>query len=194
MSRRKSPEALYIESKLKNDHNLRYADLVKMPDYAYDIENAYFNTVKSRFRKVTAEKAFAVVPQVAEVASEDVSDFEPEYDEQASKLIPSLDPYFAITEEGNNFIGLVQSMSRVNNLNIRLVGPAGCGKTSFATQYAAKNNYPCLIMDCANVREPRDWFGYRTFDPVTKEIVWHESLFVKMVETAHSVIVLDELN
>jgi len=194
MSRRKSPEALYIESKLKNDHNLRYADLVKMPDYAYDIENAYFNTVKSRFRKVTAEKAFAVVPQVAEFDSEDVSDFEPEYDEQASKLIPSLDPYFAITEEGNNFIGLVQSMSRVNNLNIRLVGPAGCGKTSFATQYAAKNNYPCLIMDCANVREPRDWFGYRTFDPVTKEIVWHESLFVKMVETAHSVIVLDELN
>ena len=49
-------------------------------------------------------------------------------------------------------------------------------------------------MDCANVREPRDWFGYRTFDPVTKNIVWHESLFVKLIEIPHSVIVLDELN
>ena len=200
MSRRKSPESLYIESKLKENFNIRYADLVKLPDYDFDIENAFFNTVKSRFRKVVAERAFdqSTNDKFDETGvvyeTEDTNDFEPEYNEQTAKLIPSVDPFYAITEEGQNFISLVQLLSRINNFNIRLVGPAGCGKTSFATQYAAKNGYPCLIMDCANVREPRDWFGYRTFDPVTKNIVWHESLFVKLIEIPHSVIVLDELN
>ncbi len=192
MSRRKSPEAIYIESKLRFNPALRFADLVKMPDYTFDIENAFFNTVKSRYRKSKAETAF--VSSDIDTPSQTIEEFEPEYDEEMLKLIPSVDPYFAMTDDARNISDLVQTLSRVNNFNIRLVGPAGCGKTSFAVQYAARNGYPCLVMDCANVREPRDWFGYRKFDPVTKEIVWHESLFVKLLECPHSVIILDELN
>jgi nitric oxide reductase NorQ protein len=84
-------------------------------------------------------------------------------------------------------------MSDSKNVNVRLVGPAGCGKTSFASQYAAKYNLPIMVVNCANVREPRDWFGYRKLDQ-DKNLVWHESLFVRMLETPNAVIVLDETN
>jgi len=181
MPRPKSPEAEYIESKLRENKDLRYQDLVKLSDYRFTIENNFFNTVKSRFKRIS-------------FFQEEKTESTYDYSEEMQNLIPSLDPYFAYSENCSVIMDLVDNLSRVGNINVRLVGPAGCGKTSFATQYAAKNQLPCLIMDCANVREPRDWFGYRKFDPVSKEIVWHESLFVKVLETPHSVILLDELN
>ena len=116
------------------------------------------------------------------------------YSKEVRDLIPEVDPNFIVSGSSEGFISLVRMRSQMEGINVRLVGPAGCGKTSFATHYAAISKLPCLIMDCANVREPRDWFGYRTLDPVTKEIVWHESLFIKMIETPGTVIVLDELN
>lgn len=186
MPRPKSPECEYIENKLKENPNLRFNDLVKFDDYTFSIENNFFNTVKSRFKRCALEAVFEnkLLP-----ASSDY-----EYSEEMQKLIPSLDPYFAQTKNFDTIISLVGNLSRIDNVNIRLVGPAGCGKTSFAMQYAAKNQLPCLVMDCANVREPRDWFGYRKLDPVTKDIIWHESLFVRVLETPHSVIILDEIN
>jgi predicted ATPase len=43
--------------------------------------------------------------------------------------------------------------------NVNLIGPHGCGKTELAIQFAAaRHGRPLLIMDCANLREARDWF------------------------------------
>ncbi len=76
--------------------------------------------------------------------------------------------------------------------NIRLIGPSGCGKTSIGQWLAQETNRPILIMDCAVVREARDWFGFRTVSNNT--VIWQDTEFVRTVEAGNAVIVLDELN
>ena len=76
--------------------------------------------------------------------------------------------------------------------NLRLIGPTGCGKTSIGQWLAQETQRPSLIMDCAVVREPRDWFGYRTI--VNSQIQWVDSTFVRTIEAGNAIVILDELN
>jgi nitric oxide reductase NorQ protein len=76
--------------------------------------------------------------------------------------------------------------------NLRLIGPTGCGKTSIGQWLAQETQRPSLIMDCAVVREPRDWFGYRTI--VNGQIQWVDSAFVRTIEAGNAIVILDELN
>jgi len=187
------------------------------------INQAFFNSVKARWQKSRSGGVATAAPvasnsysqaassvfnngaaglrnaiPVQEVVEDSVSHlFETvnhSYSSDIEEMIPQVDDNFVFTDDNKAIIGLVQQHSKVKTVNVRLVGPAGCGKTSFAINYAAHRKSPALVMDCANVREPRDWFGYRTLDPATKNIVWHESMFVRMIETPGAVIVLDELN
>lgn len=76
--------------------------------------------------------------------------------------------------------------------NLRLIGPAGCGKTSIGQWLAQETNKRLLIMDCSVIREPRDWFGFRTVH--NGSIRWQDTEFVRTVTSGNCVIVLDELN
>jgi Holliday junction resolvasome RuvABC ATP-dependent DNA helicase subunit len=76
--------------------------------------------------------------------------------------------------------------------NLRLIGPAGCGKTSIGQWLAQETNKRLLIMDCSVIREPRDWFGFRTVH--NGSIRWQDTEFVRAVTSGNCVIVLDELN
>lgn len=83
--------------------------------------------------------------------------------------------------------------NRINKTQkVLLQGPHGAGKTEMAMQYAAIHNLPMLIMDCANLREPRDWFGYKKIE--NGNIIWHESQFDRAVQAGNTVILLDEIN
>jgi nitric oxide reductase NorQ protein len=232
MSRVKSSAAILVEGVLaKYNGNINYRSFQRTPEYqaslnaGTDINQAFYNSVKARWRLSTlgnkspvamaasatataatptyaptygaATPAASAVQSAQAVLQSMPMTFEPvayDYDPEIAQMIPDVDDNFIFTDNNKDIINLVQNHSKVANVNIRLVGPAGCGKTSFAINYASRRKAPALVMDCANVREPRDWFGYRTFDPATKDIVWHESMFVRMVETPGAVIVLDELN
>ena len=211
MARRKSAETCLIESVLsKQGGNLSWGKFILTDEYRQaltdctiePIGSMAFAAVKSRFNRsggVAVEEEVAPVAPVVRKTLQKVGGFgwevvDHNYSSEISEMIPEIDENFVVPDANKDVVSLVQEHSKVSNCNVRLVGPAGCGKTSFATNYAARRRCPVLVMDCANVREPRDWFGYRTFDPSSKEIVWHESMFVKMVETPHAVIVLDELN
>ena len=76
--------------------------------------------------------------------------------------------------------------------NLRLIGPAGCGKTSAGQWLAQETGKSLLIMDCSIIREPRDWFGFRTVKDGA--IKWQDTNFVRQVTEGNCVIVLDELN
>lgn len=214
MSRVKSAEAILVEQVLAAQGNLNYRRFQMTNEYknfvstnGRDINQAFYNSVKARYNKsksvTTTATATATPAQTSNVqAAAAVLQSMPmtfekvgyTYQPEIIDMIPDIDDNFVFTDSNKDVINLVQQHSKVGVANIRLVGPAGCGKTSFAINYAARRGAPALVMDCANVREPRDWFGYRTFDPATKDIVWHESMFVRLVETPGAVIVLDELN
>jgi nitric oxide reductase NorQ protein len=202
MARTKSESTLWLESALTVNPDLRFAEAVAHPEYAakgFNFDAAYFNAIKCRFKKsllvgasVGTGGSVAVVSQLEQpVAAVDKQAYA--YDADVAEMIPSSDPHYVLTGESISFFELVHKMSDKKNVNVRLVGPAGCGKTSFASEYAAKYGLPLMVVNCANVREPRDWFGYRKLDQ-DKNLVWHESLFVKMLETPNAVIVLDETN
>jgi hypothetical protein len=195
MSRTASPATQFIKSELDKNPNLSFAEISSNPEYAlngFDFNNIAFNAVKARFKKETTiptmkaeATSFTSTPSPARVIHKS--------DINTGDMVPPVDPHYHLTEETTGFFTLVNDISKVKNVNIRLVGPAGCGKTSSAVQYAASKGYPCFVQNCANVREPRDWFGYRKLDE-NKNLAWHESLFVKMLETTNAVIVLDETN
>lgn len=117
------------------------------------------------------------------------------YSPEMENMIPEVEPNFIVPDTNKAVVALTQAQIAAKiPTNSLLVGPAGCGKTSFATNYAANRRVPALVMNCATVREPRDWFGHKSIDPTTKEVIWKDSMFVKMMETPYSVIVLDEIN
>lgn len=76
--------------------------------------------------------------------------------------------------------------------NVLLQGPQGCGKTETAMQFAARVGLPVLKINCALVREPRDWFGYKTVE--NSNVFWVKSEFSKLVERGGAVILLDEIS
>jgi MoxR-like ATPase len=107
-------------------------------------------------------------------------------------FIPSPDDTYIINEQVAQLFKILQISRRNCPQNVRLLGPHGCGKTELAIQFAARLKLPLLIMDCANLREARDWFGYKGAKDGT--VYWHESQFVRAVTAGNHVILLDELN
>jgi hypothetical protein len=113
-------------------------------------------------------------------------------DEESGVFWPKPDKTYILHENVDRLFKTIQAASEKAPQNVRLVGPHGCGKTEMAIQFAARYSRPLLIMDCANLREARDWFGYKSAKDGT--VFWHESQFVKAVESGNHVILLDELN
>lgn len=104
----------------------------------------------------------------------------------------SLDPKFVVDKHHADVLDVMQELSAETPQNIMLTGPQGCGKTELCIWFGAKYDRPVLIVNCATMREPRDWFGYR--DARDGSLFWHKSDFVRAVEMGGCVIVLDEFN
>ncbi len=107
-------------------------------------------------------------------------------------FIPEINDTYYITPDTASLFKRVHKLSENKTQKILLRGPHGAGKTEMAMQFAARFKRPMLIMDCANLKEPRDWFGYKTIEG--GEVVWHESQFDKVLGAGNHVILLDEAN
>lgn len=105
---------------------------------------------------------------------------------------PEINKTYYITDEMKSLFSRIEKKTGDKPQKVLMKGPHGSGKTEMAMQFAARYGYPMLIMDCANLREPRDWFGYKTIE--NGEVVWHESQFDKVVSAGNHVILLDEIN
>ena len=112
--------------------------------------------------------------------------------------VPAIDPYFSFNPKLKEYLNGIEKLSRRDfaagkpSAKIRLVGPAGCGKTMLAMQFAAKAKRPCVIIDCPTLREAKDLFGFKTADD--KGIRWIYSQFVNAIRIPRMVVILDEIN
>lgn len=105
--------------------------------------------------------------------------------------VPEKDPTYVVSKEYRDLIRFVYDRSRVKPQNAFATGPRGCGKTSLGEVVAAEFGMPMLVMDCANIREQRDWFGYKyTEDGSVK---WMRSQFDLCLAAGNHVIVIDEI-
>jgi MoxR-like ATPase len=75
---------------------------------------------------------------------------------------------------------------------ILMVGESGWGKTTLPKHFARINGLEFIRMDCAKVRDPEEWFGFRGATAGSTTFV--KSDFIQMVEKGNVVVVLDEIN
>lgn len=107
-------------------------------------------------------------------------------------MYPTMDTNFYVSSDTRTVFDAISSLAVNAPQNIIVTGPQGQGKTGSAIWLAAALNRPCLIMNCATIRETKDWFGYRYVE--NGQILWHKSDFVRAVTMGDCVIVLDEFN
>ncbi len=105
---------------------------------------------------------------------------------------PTLDKNYYVLADNQQMAEVVVKMSEKEPQNLMLTGPQGTGKTEFAMWLAAKFDRPLFIMNCATVRETKDWFGYR--DAKAGSILWHKSEFVRACQIGKCIVLLDEFN
>lgn len=104
----------------------------------------------------------------------------------------TVDRNFYVSPENHQMFDVVRHLSETAPQNIMFTGPQGCGKTELCIWFAAKYHRPLIVMNCATIRETRDWFGYR--DAKDGSLYWHKSDFIRAIELGGCVVVLDEFN
>lgn len=107
-------------------------------------------------------------------------------------FVPDVNSTYYVTPEIQGLFRRLEKRLGALPQKVMLKGPHGAGKTELAMQFAARLKMPMLIMDCANLKEPRDWFGYKTIE--NGQVVWHESQFDKVLAMGNHVVLFDEIN
>jgi nitric oxide reductase NorQ protein len=105
---------------------------------------------------------------------------------------PGTDEFFHVPKDHKDCLDVIEELAGDLPQNVILTGPQGCGKTELAIWYAAKYERPLIVMNCATIREPKDWFGYK--DAKDGSVFWHKSDFVRAVTMGEAVVLLDEFN
>lgn len=104
-------------------------------------------------------------------------------------------PQFHIT---NQQYEIFDSVTRMMNNKpsepaiVAMIGKPGYGKSTIGKIYAEEVGMDYYRHDCASVRDPEEWFGYR--EAVDGSTVFYKSDFIKVAEKGNCVIVLDEFN
>lgn len=87
---------------------------------------------------------------------------------------------------------LFEAARRLAPYNVLLTGPSGLGKTSIPTAFGREWGYRVERINCANVRDPEEWFGVREARLASTRFI--TTRFTEAVTTGNAVIILDEFN
>jgi nitric oxide reductase NorQ protein len=108
--------------------------------------------------------------------------------------VPVADPTMVMSQGLRTMFNVVHSQSKRGlRPKLLMTGPAGCGKSSLAQQFAGMTRRQFFSFEVPNVRESRDWFGCKGIGDDGRPR-WFESQFAHAIRTPGSVILLDEVN
>lgn len=101
------------------------------------------------------------------------------------------DSFFVQDEERNAF-SMAKTLSENLPAKVMIIGPSGYGKTSLPKAFAKQNGLNYVRFNVALVRDPEEFFGWRTV--VDGDVKFIPSEFTKAISNGNAVVVLDELN
>lgn len=77
-------------------------------------------------------------------------------------------------------------------VKVMMIGESGYGKTTIPRLLAEVTGRKFMRMNCASVRDPEEWYGYR--EAQEGSTVFIRSTFIKTIEEGNCVVILDEFN
>lgn len=118
-----------------------------------------------------------------------------EIEEMTTATTTSVLDGFYINDESRSVFNTVWKLSQTYPevpQKVMIKGPSGYGKTALPFLFSQVAGLDYYRMNCANVRDPEEWFGFR--EARGGETVFIPSRFIELVTKGNVVIVLDEFN
>lgn len=164
--------------------------IVRVTDWAQD---------KFEWMKTYAEHREKQAQEHTRISAQywDVDSAQPEVSVAKPKIEKARDTWMDankvfIRGEDLTVFNAIKSLAEKRTVKVLMVGPSGYGKTSVPEALARNWGLKFLRWDCANVRDPEEFFGYReAVDGSTKFV---PTEFTRTVREGNCIIVLDELN
>lgn len=125
------------------------------------------------------------VKEVIKTVSENVTE----------KITPIFEEEFFVGDEARLIYNTALGMSKEKPeraVKLMMVGPSGYGKTTLPKLFASLASKKFMRMNCATIRDPEEWFGFR--EARDGSTVFIRSQFAKVIEEGDVVVVLDEFN
>lgn len=156
-----------------------------------------FSHGEKRHHKVAQEVAETVSEtQEAVPAPETVKMKKPEaeLDLPPGIFIPKPLPDFWVSERvGRELYIIAKLSSRGEPVNVKVLGPAGVGKTSLGWEFSAANHRPCFEVHWGMYQEPGEVWGKDRLS-MEKGTYYEQARYVDALETPNCVVILDEPN
>ncbi len=143
-------------------------------------------------------KAEASQPEAKAEASQPeasyVSIVEPQNNLPTGIFIPQAQPDFWVSEVvGRELYVIGKISSRGQPVNVKVLGPAGVGKTSLGWEFASAHKRPCFEVHWGMYQEPGEVWGKDRLS-MERGTYYEQARYVDALETENCVIILDEPN
>lgn len=152
---------------------------------------------EKRPEKVAQEVAETVAEKQEEIpAPEAVQIAKPEAESELPPgiFVPKPLPDFWVSERvGRELYIIAKLSSRGESVNVKVLGPAGVGKTSLGWEFAAANHRPCFEVHWGMYQEPGEVWGKDRLS-MEKGTYYEQARYVDALETPNCVVILDEPN
>lgn len=103
-----------------------------------------------------------------------------------------LDGFYYPPDVKRVFTAAEKMAKKLGVVTVLMVGPSGYGKTTMPKRFAEKTGRNHVRVNCAAIRDPEEWFGFREAEEGST--VFDPSEFARCIQQGNSVIVLDEVN
>lgn len=109
-------------------------------------------------------------------------------------FIPNPIPDFWVSDVVGRELYIVGKLSGIGEVvNVKVVGPAGVGKTSLGWEFAAAHKRPCFEVHWGMYQEPSEVWGKDRLS-MERGTYYEQAAYVDALETPNCVIILDEPN
>jgi nitric oxide reductase NorQ protein len=131
-------------------------------------------------------------PAAAETPAPDTP--EEKHDFPPGIFIPEPQPDFWVSDRIVNALYVVAKISKAGEpVNLKVLGPAGVGKTTLGWEFAAANKRPCFEVHWGMYQEPGEVWGKDRLS-MERGTFYEQARYVDALETPYCVIVNDEPN
>lgn len=109
-------------------------------------------------------------------------------------FIPKPQPAFWVSDRISRELYIIEKISgKGESVNIKVLGPAGVGKTTLGWEFSAATKRPCFEVHWGMYQEPGEVWGKDRLS-MEKGTYYEQARYVDALETPYCVIILDEPN